>query len=65
MQKISAAPVVPIAPPPSYAASQFQPPTTGATYDGHFVGANDPVAKRLIEEFIGTAATTARAEVRR
>lgn len=65
LKPLSRVSTVPIAPPPSYAASQFQPPTTGTTYDGHFVGANDPVAKRLIEEFIGTAATTARAEVRR
>ncbi|MFO0726662.1 MAG: hypothetical protein U1E65_22940 [Myxococcota bacterium] len=65
LRPLSGVSSVPTTPPPSFASAQFQPPAAEPTYDGHFVGSRDPVARRLIEEFIGTAATTAKAEVRR
>lgn len=65
LRPISGATTVPVAPPPSAGVVQFVPPTTGVTYDGHFVGSRDPVAQRLIAEFIGTAAAGPRAEIRR
>jgi hypothetical protein len=52
-------------PPPSVGAVQFAPPTSGVTYDGHFVGSRDAEARRVIEQFLGTALTGARAEIRR
>jgi hypothetical protein len=65
LRPIAGATTVPSMPPPSVGAVQFAPPTSGVTYDGHFVGSRDAEARRVIEQFLGTALTGARAEIRR
>ncbi len=65
LRPISRSTTAPATPPPSSGAVQFAPPTMGVTYDGHFVGTRDAEARRVIEQFLGTAASGARAEIRR
>jgi predicted esterase len=51
----------------SVGAIQFEPPLAGGEleYDGHFVGSRDPAARAAIRAFLGTAARTGVAEIRR